>query len=198
MMVEQSPTKGVSIFHYSPKDHRFSSSELCLAECPSPDWVEEHHEWLTMHSNNTPSFDNIHDLHVFNQKGLELTKRLQEEFPHIKIAPFEPLYDKLKVSCDWWHLKDAKYNFPVSVQKLPVSNDLKADFMLWRIKKDDNCLLEDALRQELEREGQELQKRLYEELHQKDEDDEEDYQYSQSCRDYKTVQKHKYDRSNSF
>mmetsp|Transcript_5129 Transcript_5129/g.8423 ORF Transcript_5129/g.8423 Transcript_5129/m.8423 type:complete len:204 (+) Transcript_5129:307-918(+) len=203
MMVDQHQEE-VSIFHYSPKDHCFSTSaELCLTDrltdCPSSDWLNDHNQWLI--TSDAPSFDSIQDLHLFNQKGVELSQRLQEELPHMKVAPFQPLYDKLLVSCDWWHLKDEEYGFPVSVQKLPVSNDLKADFMLWRHKKDDHCLAEESMRLELEKEGQDLQKRLYEEMHQ--EDEEADYvgeggNNSQSTRSFGEARKWKNDRRSSF
>lgn len=175
--------KEVSIFEYSPKERRFSSGDRCLADCPSSDWIEDHNEWLTERTNATPSFEKIEELQSFNQTGAELTERLQEELPEMKVAPFQPIYDSLKVSaCNWWHLKDDKYGFPFSVQKLPVSNDLKADFVVWRNRKDDNCLAQASTRCELEQQGQELQKRLHDELHQETAEEEaKESDFSQSC-----------------
>lgn len=163
--------KKLSIFHYSQEKHCFSSSDICLNdddEKPSLDWQRDHDAWLQS-CGNQPTFENIHDLQSFNQMGVELTTRLQRELPNADVEPFQPVYDQMRVTCGWWHLRDEKYGFPVSVQKLPVSDQLKADFSMWRHKKDNHCLVDDDSRHELEVEGAALQDRLYQELHQDDE-----------------------------
>jgi hypothetical protein len=161
----------LSIFRYSREKHCFLSSDLCLTdgdEKPSLDWQKDHDAWLQS-CGNQPAFDNIRDLQSFNQMGADLTTRLQRELPNADVEPFQPVYDQMRVSCGWWHLRDDKYGFPVSVQKLPVSDQLKADFSMWRHKKDDHCLADVELRRQMEEEGAALQERLYRELHQVDE-----------------------------
>lgn len=174
-----------SIFQYSPSDHCFSFNRL--PENASDDWRHDHDEWLQHTCKgdcvndeercHQPCFHSIEELNSFNKTGRELSQRLEQEFPTLDVEPFEPVYDQLRVSCTWWHLRDEKYGFPVSIQKLPVSDELKADFSLWRYKKDEKCL-SDA--EELEKEGNELQKRLYEELHQDDTNKAEDLDVAQS------------------
>ena len=169
--------KAVSVFRYSPEERKFDS-ELQLEEGVqvSPEIVKDRLEWLEIgHCSEgncqQPCFESIHDLQNFNQKGLELTKRLEQELKgtDIKVEPFQPVYDEVKVSCGWWHLRDEKYGFPVSVQKLPVSDELKADFSFWRFRKDQGCLTDEETRKDLEQQGQELQERLFEELHKEEE-----------------------------
>jgi len=178
--VKMTTEKKVSIFHYCQSKHRFSSPHISRRsdEKPSLDWLHDFHLWY--HSSceescgdEQPSFDNIQDLQSFNRQGMELTKRLQQELPNVEVEPFQPVYDQVRVTCGWWHLRDEKYGFPVSIQKLPVSDELKADFTLWRYLKDANCLVDETRRHELEEEGKALQERLYKELHQEDEKKEE-------------------------
>lgn len=162
----------INIFQYSPHDRGFSSSDLSLpnyaSEEPSVDWKHDREAWMQSCGGHAqPAFESLEDLQSFNQKGAELTERLQEELPNSEVEPFQPVYDELRVStCRWWHLRDEKYGFPVSIQNLPVSDELKSEFCLWRRKKDDNCLADEELRHQLEKEGDELQERLNQELHQ--------------------------------
>ena len=170
-MTTTSNHQKLSIFRYSREKHCFLSSDLCLTdgdEKPSLHWQQDHDAWLQS-CGNQPAFDNIRDLQSFNQMGAELTKRLQRELPNADVEPFQPVYDQMRVTCGWWHLRDDKYGFPVSVQKLPVSDQLKADFSMWRHKKDDHCLADAESRRQMEEEGAALQERLYRELHQDDE-----------------------------
>jgi hypothetical protein len=174
--------KAVSVFRYSPEDRKFDSEfQLEDGVQVSPEIVKDRLEWLEIgHCSEgncqQPCFESIHDLQNFNQKGLELTKRLEQELKgtDIKVEPFQPVYDEVKVSCGWWHLRDEKYGFPVSVQKLPVSDELKADFSLWRFRKDQGCLTDEETRKDLEQQGQELQERLFEELHKEGEEEEQE------------------------
>lgn len=162
----------ISIFQYSPKNHGFSSSDLSMPEAdgdkPSRDWKNEREAWMqSCGGHSQPAFDRLEDLQTFNQKGAELSERLQEELPNSEVEPFQPVYDDLRVStASWWHLRDERYGFPVSIQNLPVSDELKSEFCLWRRKRDDHCLADEVSRHLLEKEGDELQARLNQELHQ--------------------------------
>ena len=159
----------LSIFHYSAEDHGFSTPGVSLTadEQPSRSWQHDHAAWIrSCGGYSQPSFGSLEDLHSFNETGTQLTNRLQKELPNANVEPFQPIYNDLRVStCSWWHLRDEKYRFPVSIQNLPVSDELKSDFRLWLHKRDDNCLIDDELRRQVENEGRKLEVRLYQELH---------------------------------
>jgi hypothetical protein len=161
----------LSILQYSPLNHCFASSESNLPEDqkPSLNWQHEYHEWFQQSctGKNQPIFESVDEIRSFNNKGEELAKRLQEELPKVQVEPYKPIYDQICVKAyGWWHVRDDMYGFPICIQHLPVSDKLKADFSWWRHRKDGNLCMDDKVRQELFREGEQLEQRLHEELHQ--------------------------------
>jgi hypothetical protein len=182
----------VSILHYDASEHRMkdrihihhsnleNSSQEEQEELqerliqPSEKWLEEYREWNRFGGivGGPPTFDSLQELRTFNTKGAELAERLQEELEtndtarKVMVAPFQPIYSNVAVGdvvCAWWHVKDATYDFVIPIQKLPISNKLKAHFQAWRFRKWKGWR-DPEIRAELNLEGHDLEVQLKYEL----------------------------------
>lgn len=141
---------------------------------PSEEWLEEYREWNRFRGivGVPPTFASLHELRTFNAKGAELAERLQEELEmngtarKVMVAPFKPIYSNVAVGdavCAWWHVKDITYDFVIPIQKLPISDKLKAHFQVWRFRKLQGWL-DPEIRAELNLEGHDLEDQLKYEL----------------------------------
>ena len=181
-------------------DLRDNDTECAFDEvviCPSDEWMDEYLAWnrfgrlpddpaednlLCLDEDDSattsiPYFQNLQELHDFNAKGAELTRRLREELrlannPSkcvIRVAPYRPLYTNISVGpvAAWWDLKDCNYNFVVPIQRLPVPDRIKSRLQAYRCHKGMSLSLwQDAdFMHELVQEGQDLQHDVLLELH---------------------------------
>lgn len=180
-------------------DLQDSDTECAFDEvviCPSQEWMDDYLDWNRFGrlpddpaednllyldeddpaTTSIPCFDNLQELHEFNAKGAELTRRLQDELRQannpskcaIRVAPFRPLYTNMSVApvAAWWDLKDRNYNFVVPIQRLPVSDHLKSRLQAYRCHKGMSLSLwQDAdFMHGLIQEGKDLQRELWLEL----------------------------------
>ena len=164
-----SETTTVSATEHSPSPNSPKQNDTHEVT-PSKDWTEAYKRWNTFGDNHKlPVFQTLKDLHEFNERGEELTKRLEEEFqddPNVFVAAYKPLYSNVSVGdagCTWWYVKDANYNFVIPYQKLPISDDLKSKFQAWKCHKDVGWA-DDEKRAELNQEGHDLEEHLLWEL----------------------------------
>lgn len=165
----------ISIFHYCPDKKQFTKNidvqgNSADAVVPSEEWLEEYKRWNVFGGVVHPRFHTLSHLHYFNRKGLELSLRLQDELgeDNVQVVPFLPIYRNVQVGgteCGWWHLKDMNYGFPVNIQKLPLSDSLKGDFMGWFRKLAAGWeWLNPEIQDKINDEGRALQMRLLREL----------------------------------
>jgi hypothetical protein len=126
---------------------------------------ESWHEQVT--EGTTPVFKTLQELNEFNLKGKELALKLEGELGDSAIVePYRPLYSNITVGdviYGWWHARDENYGFPVCIQKVPVSDELKSDFQAWRFKKMKGWLDHDTYH-DLNEEGHKLEERIRQEL----------------------------------
>ena len=142
-----------------------------LPDDPVGDFLDDEDEHLC---SSIPVFSSLRDLQAFNHMGYELTRRLERELAKstcpIRVAPFRPLYTNMVIGpvASWWHVKDCNYGIVVPVQRLPVSNQLKARLQafrchkgmeFWRKKADTETMMH-----QLNQERNELQRDLLGEL----------------------------------
>ncbi|CAB9505065.1 expressed unknown protein [Seminavis robusta] len=186
-------------------DHQDNDNECAFDELiiqPSQEWMDDYLQWNRFGrlpedptedfldeeddptSFSIPIFESVRDLHDFNSRGQDLTRRLGEELARsgaaacaIRVAPYRPLYSNIRVGpvAAWWHVKDFNYGFVIPVQRLPISNRLKARLQAFRCHKgiefwqsDDESDDEDCRLQHLGEERNELQEDLIRELCQYD------------------------------
>ena len=176
--------KKVSILYYIPEAHRFSSSIHVEDDARSNDnsigkndfslsttWIEEYKKWNVLANSGHPEFRSLPEIRNFNAKGVELSFMLREELgTQAYVQPFLPIYSNMSIGSSdiagFWHLRDDNYGFPVSIQKLPISDALKGAFIRWflRLESKWEWLDQEAVQEELNAEGCELQTKLSEEL----------------------------------
>ena len=153
---------------------------------PSDEWMEEYLQWnrfsrlpddpiieedeyLDDDHTAIPIFKTLAELHEFNHKGSELTERLASQLADnrcIQVDPFQPLFSDMAVGpiAAWWHVKDRNYGFVVPLQKLPISDELKAQLQAFRFHKSMGLWRDPITRRQLREEGQELERQLVREL----------------------------------
>lgn len=163
----------ISIFRYCPDKRQFTKSfdvngASSDSVVPSEVWLEEYKKWNVFGGVVHPRFHDLSHLHYFNRKGLELSLRLQDELgDNVTVLPFLPIYRNVQVGgmeCGWWHLKDMNYGFPVNIQKLPLSDSLKGEFMGWFRKLEGWEWINPEIQDEINDEGRVLQRKLLQEL----------------------------------
>jgi hypothetical protein len=182
-------------------DHECAFDELVIHT--SEEWMSDYSEWNRFgrlpddpagtfldeeddHSSfSIPIFASLRDLQDFNKRGCDLTQRLARDLAlssatscgcPIHVVPYRPLYSNMLVGpvTAWWHVKDCNYDLVVPVQRLPVSNQLKARLQAFRCHKgmefwknniNSNSETETMMRQ-LQQERKELQQDVLRELRQ--------------------------------
>jgi len=159
---------------------------------PSEAWMDEYLQWnrfgrlpedpaednlLSLDEDDPttsiPVFYSLEELHDFNAKGAELTRRLQVELEQgnpsqckIRVGVYRPLYTNMLVGpvASWWHLKDCNYDFVVPVQRLPISDHIKSRLQAFRFHKGMGLWQDPEALLGLVEEGKDLQRGLYLEL----------------------------------
>lgn len=156
---------------------------------PSQKWMKDYLQWnqfgrlpddpileddehLDSDHTKFPVFKTLEELHEFNAKGKELADRLSCELAgnqRIRVAPYKPLYSDMAVGpiAAWWHVRDRNYDFVVPVQRLPISDCLKARLQAFRYRKSLGLWRDRDTRHALRAEGQELEQLLLQELNAK-------------------------------
>mmetsp|Transcript_4962 Transcript_4962/g.7523 ORF Transcript_4962/g.7523 Transcript_4962/m.7523 type:complete len:210 (-) Transcript_4962:90-719(-) len=178
--------KKVSILYFIPEAHRFSSTIHIEDDArpdddsnsnsdneflPSTTWTEEYKKWNILANAGYPEFRSLSEIRNFNAKGAELSSVLRQELgTQAYVQPFLPIYSNMSIGSSalagFWHLRDDNYGFPVSIQKLPISDALKGAFIRWflRLESTWEWLDQRAVQEQLNTEGYELQTKLSEEL----------------------------------
>lgn len=145
---------------YKDDDNECAFDEIVIQ--PSQEWMDDYLEWNLFDrlpddpagafldeehdpaSSSIPMFSSLRDVQIFNKRGYDLTQRLARELAlsynygcPIRVAPYRPLYSNMMVGpvAAWWHVKDGNYDLVVPVQRLPVSNQLKARLQAFRCHK---------------------------------------------------------------
>lgn len=152
-----------------------------LGPGPSQKWMTDYQQWNHFRE-GLPTFSTLHELFEFNQQGELLANNLRNELLHgqsqlssatTPTCCFRPLFSNVQVGdavSDWWYIKDMNYHVILSIQHLPVSDQLKSRFQVWRMLKTCNWL-EKEQRDSLNREGQALEQHLLWELNVRDRSD---------------------------
>jgi hypothetical protein len=178
-------------------DNECAFDELVIQ--PSEEWMDDYLEWnrfgrlpddpagvfldeVDDHASSAiPVFSSLRDLQTFNERGYDLTERLAQELATssncgcpIRVAPYRPLYSNMLVGpvAAWWHVKDCNYGLVVPVQRLPVSNQLKARLQAFRCHKgiefwqNNNLDETETMMRQLQQERNDLQLDVVRELRQ--------------------------------
>lgn len=178
-------SKKVSILFYSGEQHEFaphlhirvetksSARSVSFDEAQlylSADWNNRYESWHKCFVAGRPTFLSLEELDRFNRAGFELSESLQDELgDEATVEKYRPIYSNVTVGdavCGWWNLRDENYGFPISIQKMPVSDALKGDFMAWRTKKAKGWL-DPERRRALNEEGSKLELRIRAELNER-------------------------------
>ena len=158
--------KQVCIFHYSKVSGLFSlrvdhdDDDSSKTVFPSQEWLHDYNQWFTSFSMDNFTLD---ELQGFNQQGIHLTQHLSKELEHqqdIQVVSFLPVFSNLTL--EGGECKDGNYGFPVHVDTLPISNQLKLDFLEWKNRITAGEELTDKERADMD--GIDMERRLKEEL----------------------------------
>lgn len=150
-----------------------------LGPGPSQEWMTDYQQWNHFREGH-PNFATLHELFAFNRQGELLANNLRNELLNgqlpsatTPIICFRPLFSNVQVGdavSGWWYIKDMNYNVILPIQHLPVSDQLKSRFQVWRMRKTCNWLDKEQ-RDSLNREGQALEQHLLWELNVRDRSD---------------------------